>query len=115
MAHAPAVDLGRLADQRPSSAPVSSLTTAEKVAQAMLRSMKPEYMSTEVANIVKGMITPEAIGKMLAIEAVYAVSLFFGVGEVATAFVVVLGTYFVGEQVLDILKLLKPTYRPTVA
>ncbi len=107
MAHTPAVSLGRVANQRPTQVPISSMTTAEKVGQAMFRSMKPEYMSAELSNVVLGLVTPEAIGQMLAIEAVYTVSMFFGVGEVATALLVVLGTYYVGEQVVELLNLLK--------
>lgn len=106
-ARATAVNLGRATGDKPLQVSVSSMSTAEKVAEAMRRSMKPEYMSAEIIEIVKGMITPEAIAQMLAIEAVYAISMFFGVGEVVTVLLVVAGTYFVGAQVLDILKLLK--------
>ena len=89
---------------QPGQPPVKSvrqLTTAEKLAHAIY--LAKDEVGEEAKALIDELTSPSAVANLLAFEAIYTISLFFGVGELVTGLAVILGAIFVGEVVLDII------------
>ena len=99
LATAQPVSLGSFQPGQPPVKSVRQLTTAEKLAHAIY--LANDYVGEEAQALLEELTSPSA--SLIAFEAVYTISLFFGVGELVTGLAVILGVIFVGEVVLDII------------
>lgn len=79
---------------------VAAMSNAEKLGEAMRRALP--LLPADVAAQVSAMLTPEALATMAAITAVWGVSHFFGVGEVADAILLVAGAAILGTSAVDV-------------
>ena len=95
------VSLGSFQPGQPPVKSVRQLTSAEKLAHAIY--LAKDYVGEEAKALIDELTSPSAVASLIAFEAIYTISLFFGVGEVVTGLVVIAGVIFVGEVVLDII------------
>ena len=95
------VSLGSFQPGQPPVKSVRQLTTAEKLAHAIY--LAKDEVGEEAKALIDELTSPSAVANLLAFEAIYTISLFFGVGELVTGLAVILGAIFVGEVVLDII------------
>ncbi len=79
---------------------VAAMSNAEKLGEAMRRALP--LLPADVAAQVSAMLTPEALATMATITAVWGVSHFFGVGEVADAILLVAGAAILGTSAVDV-------------
>ena len=101
-AFAPPADLRGFSAGRLPVGSVASMSVGEKILKALYYASKT--VPDDVKAIISSMMEPENIGKLVLVETLYAASMFFGVGEVATLALVVWGVYCVGEQVISFVK-----------
>jgi len=77
--------------------PVSLWSREDKVLEAIKRSYP--YLDDHTVEILKSMVTPEAVGIMVGVLVVWGASHFFGVGEIADVILLILGAAAVGMSV----------------
>jgi len=82
-----------------SSRAVGSMSLEDKLLEAMRRSEK--YMPAEAWSQVKQLMTPEAIAIMATVTTAWAISHFFGVGEIADAVLLVVGGVTLGFSCIE--------------
>ncbi len=102
LANTQPVDLGDFQPGGSLTKSVRQLTPAQKLAQAIYLSRK--YVGEEAKTLIDELTSPSAIASLIAFEAIYTISLFFGVGELVTGLVVIAGIIFVGDVVIDIIE-----------
>lgn len=78
---------------------VGSMSINDKLLEAIRRSQK--CMPAEAWQQVKQLMSPEAISVMAAVTAAWAVSHFFGVGEIADAVLLVVGGIALGASAIE--------------
>ncbi len=119
LADPPKVGLGRFtAGYQPGTLNVSSMTVGEKLVAVIWKTIP--QVEPEVAEALKGLLTPESLGWMAAFGTVYVASMFTGIGEIATAIVgtaagllAICGAYFMGESIVKGIALLREVYTTT--
>lgn len=79
--------------------PVAKMTTAEKIGEAIRRSIP--MLPAEAREEVKALLTPEALAIMAGVLVIWVVSHFFGVGEVADVILLVVGVVALGGVALQ--------------
>jgi hypothetical protein len=80
--------------------PISQWTTEEKVKEALRRTLP--LLPAEAQEAFMALLSPEALAITLTVLTVWAVSHFFGVGEVADVILLVAGGAFLGVAAIDI-------------
>lgn len=78
--------------------PVSQMTTAEKLGEAIRRSLP--LLPPDARREVEALLSPEALAVMAGVVTLWVVSHFFGVGEVADAVLLVVGVAALGGAAL---------------
>ena len=82
-----------------SSQTVGSMSLEDKLLEAMRRSER--YMPAELWAQVRQLMTPEAIAIMATVTTAWAISHFFGVGEIADAVLLVVGGVTLGFSCIE--------------
>ena len=78
----------------PMGKPVSSMTTTEKIGEAIKRSLP--MLPGDVVDEVKSLLAPEALAVVAAVVIIWAGSHFFGVGEIADVILLIIGVAALG-------------------
>src|SRR4051794_27884089 len=79
---------------------VSAMTMEEKVAEAIRRS--EPYMPARLWLEVKQLLSPESLALMATVTSAWAVSHFFGVGEIADVVLLAIGGGVLGWSIVDV-------------
>jgi hypothetical protein len=80
-------------------AEVSRLSAAEKIADAMRRSLP--HLPSEARHVVEGLLQPSTIALVTATILVWAGSHFFGVGEIVDVILIGVGVVGLGFAVFE--------------
>lgn len=93
-----------MSDLQPVDAPGQPLPAAisvqEKFADAIGRSQK--YMPADAWSYVKGLLDPQSLALIVSVTGLWALSHFFGVGEIADGVLLVAGTLTLGASAVDV-------------
>lgn len=77
-----------------------SWSNSQRVTEALTRSK--QFMPANLARQVDALLTPEALGILVATLVIWAGSHFFGVGEVVDVGLLLVGAFFVGWSITDV-------------
>jgi hypothetical protein len=80
-------------------APVTSLSTADKIQQVFSRVGK--YAGDDVQQVLSSLITPTSLGIIAGTMAVWGVAQFFGVGEIVDIIMLAVGVAVLGKNAID--------------
>jgi len=79
---------------------IAAMSPGDRMAEAINRSLP--LLPGDIAEQLKGLLTKESIAMMAGVTAIWAVSHFFGVGEIADVVLLLFGTLALGAQALDV-------------
>ncbi len=79
---------------------LETMSLQDRFADAIRRSQK--YMPAEAWSYVKGLLDPESLALIVSVTGLWALSHFFGVGEIADGVLLVAGTLTLGVSAVDV-------------